>query len=218
MRLPATPVPFGAAARAVGISVLAAAAVSFAGTASASAVIGKPAPAFSATDTGGKRVSLADFKGRHVVLEWVNPGCPYVRKHYGARNMQATQQSAAGQDVVWLAVNSTAPEHSDHLSPPQLARWMREQGSAPTATLMDEDGTVGRASGARTTPHLFVIDPRGTLVYAGAIDDRPSANPADIAGATNHVKTALAQSLAGQPVAPATTRAYGCSVKYGSGG
>ncbi|MEO7244636.1 MAG: thioredoxin family protein [Rubrivivax sp.] len=188
-----------------------------AGPAAASAVVGRPAPAFGATDTDGRRVSLADFKGRHVVLEWVNPGCPYVRKHYGARNMQATQQAATGQGVVWLAVNSTSPEHTDHLSPPQMARWMQQQGGAPTATLMDEDGRLGRAYGARTTPHLFVVDPRGTLVYAGAIDDRPSANPADIAGATNHVKSALALSLAGQPVAPATTRAYGCSVKYGGG-
>jgi peroxiredoxin len=187
--------------------------------AAAVAVVGQPAPAFTATDVGGRQVSLADFKGRHVVLEWVNPGCPDVRKHYGARNMQATQQSAVGAGgVAWLAVNSTTPDHGDYLSPPQMARWMQEQGGAPTATLMDEDGSVGRAYGARTTPHLFVVDPRGTLVYAGAIDDRPSANPADIASATNHVKTALAQSRAGQPVNPATTRAYGCSVKYGAGG
>ncbi|MEP7280976.1 MAG: thioredoxin family protein [Rubrivivax sp.] len=186
--------------------------------ATALAVVGQPAPAFTATDVDGRRVSLADFKGRHILLEWVNPGCPYVRKHYSARNMQATQQSAVGTGgVAWLAANSTHPDHVDHLSPPQMARWMQQQGGAPTATLMDEDGSVGRAYGARTTPHLFVVDPRGTLVYAGAIDDRPSANPADIAGATNHVKTALAQSLAGQPVAPATTRAYGCSVKYGGG-
>jgi alkyl hydroperoxide reductase subunit AhpC len=184
----------------------------------ASATVGRPAPAFTATATDGRPVSLADFKGRHVVLEWVNPGCPYVRKHYGAGNMQATQRSAADQGVVWLTVNSTSPDHGDHLSPAQMARWMRDQGAAPTATLLDGDGAVGRAYGARTTPHLFVVDPRGTLVYAGAIDDRPTANPADIAGATNLVAAALTQSLAGRAVSPATTRAYGCSVKYGSGG
>ncbi len=183
-----------------------------------SAVVGQPAPAFSATDTGGRTVSLSDFKGRHVVLEWVNPGCPYVRKHYDAKNMQATQKAAVDKGVVWLAVNSTAPEYGDHLPPAKMAAWMKEQGAAATATLMDEDGKVGRAYGARTTPHMYVIDPAGKLVYAGAIDSKPTAHKADIATATNHVNAALAESLAGKPVTVASTRAYGCTVKYSNAG
>jgi peroxiredoxin len=186
--------------------------------AQASAAVGRPAPAFSAVDTGGRTVSLADFEGRHVVLEWVNPGCPYVRKHYDAQNMQATQKGATTQGVVWLAVNSTTDSHGDHLSPSQMAAWMAQQGAAATATLMDEDGRVGRAYGARTTPHVYVIDPQGTLVYAGAIDSKPTANPADIASAVNHVNVALAESLAGKPVGTPATRAYGCTIKYGNAG
>ncbi len=187
-------------------------------SAGASAVIGQPAPAFSAQDANGRSVSLADFKGKHVVLEWVNPGCPYVRKHYDAKNMQATQQAAAAKGVVWLAVNSTHSGHGDYLPPARMAAWMQGQGAQATATLMDIDGQVGRAYGARTTPHMYLIDPAGRLVYAGAIDSKPSANPADIPGATNHVQQALAESLAGKPVSTAATRAYGCTVKYGSAG
>jgi peroxiredoxin len=187
-------------------------------TAFANAVVGQPAPAFSAVDANGRRVQLADFKGKTVVLEWVNPGCPYVRKHYGALNMQATQKAATAQGVVWLAVNSTTPDHADYLSPGRMAAWMKDQGAAATAMLMDEDGKLGRAYGARTTPHLFLIDAKGVLAYAGAIDSRPSANPADIASATNHVQQALAESLAGKPVSTPATRAYGCTIKYTSAG
>jgi peroxiredoxin len=189
------------------------------GLTSASALalsIGQSAPAFTATDTAGRSVSLADFRGKHVVLEWVNPGCPFVRKHYSAKNMQATQKAATERGVVWLAVNSTADAHPDYLSPSQLGAWMAAQGAAANATLMDEGGDIGRAYGARTTPHLYVIDPKGVLVYAGAIDDRPTANPADIARATNLVDQALAESLAGRPVSQPATRAYGCTVKYSS--
>jgi peroxiredoxin len=181
------------------------------------AAVGQPAPAFSARDTAGRTVSLADFKGRTVVLEWVNPGCPYVQKHYRSANMQGTQREATGQGVVWLAVNSTAAEHGDYLAPGALADWMKAQRAAASATLMDPDGKVGRAYGARTTPHMVVIDARGTLVYAGAIDSKPTASVSDIAGATNHVKAALAETLAGKPVSVPQTRAYGCSVKYASG-
>jgi peroxiredoxin len=183
----------------------------------AQAVVGQPAPNFTATDTSGKAVSLADFKGKHVVLEWVNPGCPYVVKHYGAQNMQATQKEATAKGVVWLAVNSTAPEHGDYKAPAAMAQWMAGQKAAATATLIDGDGKVGKAFGARTTPHMYIVDPKGTLVYAGAIDNKPTANPADIPGATNHVKVALNEALAGKPISRATTRPYGCSVKYGSG-
>ena len=186
------------------------------GVASASAAIGQAAPAFSAQDVHGRSVSLADFKGKHVALEWVNPGCPYVRKHYDAKNMQATQQAAQAKGVVWLSVNSTHSGHGDYLPPAKLAAWMQGQGAQATATLMDADGQIGRAYGARTTPHLYLIDPAGRLVYAGAIDSKPSANPADIASATNHVNLAIAESLAGKPLSTPATRAYGCTVKYGS--
>lgn len=188
--------------------------VAGAAAAHAAATVGQPAPAFSAVDTAGKPVSLADFKGRTVVLEWVNPGCPFVRKHYDSANMQGTQKAAAAQNVVWLAVNSTNKSASDYLPPAEMARWMQQQQAAANATLMDESGQVGRAYGARTTPQMFVIDPQGTLVYAGAIDDKPTANPADVKTATNHVKAALGDLKAGKPVAVASTRPYGCSVKY----
>jgi peroxiredoxin len=202
------------------ILILAAVCVLFAGTSSASpavATVGQAAPAFTVVDTSGKAVSLADFKGKHVVLEWVNPGCPYVQKHYGSANMQGTQKEAAAKGVVWLAVNSTATDHGDYKAPAAMAQWMQGQKAAATATLMDVEGKVGRAYGARTTPHMYIVDPKGTLVYAGAIDNKPSANPADVATATNHVKAALAETLAGKAVAQASTRPYGCSVKYASG-
>ena len=182
----------------------------------AAATVGQPAPAFSAVDTAGKTVSLADFKGRHVVLEWVNPGCPYVRRHYDSANMQGTQKEATARGVVWLAVNSTADDAGDYLEPAAMAKWMQSQQAAASATLMDADGKVGRAYGARTTPHMYVIDPAGKLVYAGAIDDQPRASLAETTKANNYVKAALAESLAGKPVSTATTRAYGCSVKYSS--
>jgi peroxiredoxin len=185
--------------------------------AAASATVGQPAPAFSVADSSGKTVSLADFKGKTVVLEWVNPGCPYVRKHYDSANMQATQKAAAAGNVVWLAVNSTHPSHYDHKKPADMAAWMQQQKAAATHTLMDGDGKVGRAYGARTTPHLYVIDTGGTLAYAGGIDDKPSANPADVKTAKNHVNAALAELAAGKPVAQPSTRPYGCSVKYSDG-
>jgi len=181
------------------------------------ATVGQPAPAFSVTDTAGKTVSLADFKGKTVVLEWVNPGCPYVRKHYDSANMQATQKGAVDKSVVWLAVNSTATGHYDYKKPADMAAWMQSQKASATATLMDSDGKTGRAYGARTTPHMYVIDAKGTLAYAGGIDDKPSANPADVKTAKNHVNAALADIAAGKPVAQAVTRPYGCSVKYSDG-
>ena len=182
----------------------------------AAATVGQPAPAFTAIDTSGKTVSLADFKGKHVVLEWVNPGCPYVVKHYGSANMQGTQKDAVAQGVVWLSVNSTAVVHGDYKAPAAMAQWMQGHKAAATATLMDADGKLGKAYGARTTPHLYIVDPKGSLVYAGGIDNKPSSNPADVATATNHVKVALNEALAGKAVSQATTRPYGCSVKYSS--
>jgi AhpC/TSA family len=182
----------------------------------AAAAIGQPAPDFRATDSAGRAVSLADFKGKTVVLEWVNPGCPYVQKHYGAANMQATQRSAIDKGVVWLAVNSTAPDHRDYLKPAAMAAWMKEQKAAATATLMDDNGQVGRAYGARTTPHMYVIDAKGMLVYAGAIDSKPTSRASDIPGAINHVNQALGEVLSGKPVSLAATQPYGCTVKYSS--
>jgi hypothetical protein len=179
--------------------------------------VGEPAPPFSATDVNGRALSLADFRGRTVVLEWVNPGCPFVRKHYGSGNMQGTQKQAMAQGVVWLAINSTAAGHVDYRAPAAMAAWMQAQHAAATATLMDTEGQIGRTYGARTTPEMYVIDPSGTLVYAGAIDDRPSADPADIARATNYVKQALAELHAGRAVSVPQSRPYGCSIKYAAG-
>ncbi len=211
-----SPIPMSALAIAVLLAGIGVSCSAFANPATP-AVVGQPAPAFSARDTAGRTVSLGDFKGKTVVLEWVNPGCPYVQKHYRAANMQGTQREAAGKGVVWLAINSTSTDHHDHLAPAALADWMKGQQAAAAATVMDESGKVGRLYGARTTPHMYVIDAKGTLVYAGAIDNKPTASSADIAGATNHVKAALAETLAGKPVSVAQTRAYGCSVKYPSG-
>jgi len=196
---------------------LMAATLVLAGTAAhAAATVGQPAPDFSAKDTTGKTVRLSDYRGKTVVLEWTNPGCPFVRKHYDGGNIPATQKGAVDQGVVWLSVNSTEKAASDYLEPAKLAGWMKERKAVPTALLMDEDGTIGQAYGARTTPHLYIVNAQGTLVYAGGIDSIPSARAADIDKATNHVRAALADLAAGKPVATATTQPYGCSIKYKS--
>ncbi len=181
------------------------------------ASVGQSAPAFELVDTQGKVVKLSDFKGRHVVLEWTNPGCPFVVKHYGSQNMQGLQKEAGAKNVVWLSISSTAPGHSDHLAPTALAAQYKDWGAAPAAMLMDDSGKVGRAYGARTTPHMYVIDPQGVLVYAGGIDDKRSSNPADVKTAKNFVRAALTDSMAGRPVATPTAAPYGCSVKYAAG-
>ena len=178
------------------------------------ATVGQMAPDFTLKDVSGKTVRLSDYRGRHVVLEWNNPACPYVQKHYKSGNMQTLQKEAAAKNVVWLAVNSTEASHGDYLSPAQLGRWMNEQKAAPTATLMDEDGSAGRAYTARVTPHMYIVDPQGKLVYAGGIDSTPSARTEDIKTATNYVRKSLDESLAGKVVSQATTRPYGCSIKY----
>jgi peroxiredoxin len=191
--------------------------LALASAASLAATVGQPAPAFTLTDTAGRPVTLADQRGKTVVLEWVNPSCPFVRKHYDSANMQATQKGAAARGVVWLSINSTHAAHSEYRTPAAMAAWVASQHAAPSATLLDADGKVGRAYGARTTPHLYVIDAQGTLVYAGGIDDKPSANPADVKTARNHVNAALADLQAGRPVAQAATQPYGCSIKYADG-
>ena len=182
----------------------------------AAPAVGQNAPDFNLTDTAGKTVRLSDFKGKHVVLEWVNPGCPYVRKHYDSANMQQTQKDVVGRGVVWLAINSTESNHYDYLAPGKLSAWMAQQKAAPTATLMDQEGSVGQAYGARTTPHMYIVNPQGKLIYAGGIDSIPSSRAEDIKTAVNYVKQAVGQALAGQPLTNATTRPYGCSIKYKS--
>ncbi len=182
-----------------------------------SATVGAAAPDFELKDATGKTVRLADFKGKHVVLEWTNPGCPFVVKHYGSKNMQALQKDASAKNVVWLSVSSTAKGHSDYLDPAALAAKYKEWGSAQSAVLMDDAGAVGKAYAARTTPHMYVIAPNGNLVYAGGIDDKRSADPADVKDAKNYVRAALGESIAGKPVSTPTAAPYGCSVKYAAG-
>ena len=176
--------------------------------------VGQPAPDFSLPDTGGKAVRLADFRGRFVVLEWTNPGCPFVRKHYESGNMGATQKLARDQGVAWLAINSTETASGDYLEPPRLADWLKQHQGVSTAVLMDPEGTTGRAYDAKTTPHLYIVDPQGMLVYAGGIDSIASARVSDIEKATNHVKAALADIAAKRPIAQAVTKPYGCTIKY----
>ena len=179
------------------------------------ATVGQPAPAFSAKDTAGKTVSLADHTGKFVVIEWTNPDCPFVQKHYDSGNMPATQKRALAKGAVWLSVST-----DDHgpKSGAELQSWLKTKTAAPTALVLDGDGKIGRAYGARTTPHLYIVDPQGKLVYAGAIDSKPTSNKADIASAVNYVDHALAEATAGKPISQAQTRAYGCTVKYPSAG
>jgi peroxiredoxin len=182
----------------------------------AAPAVGQSAPDFTLRDTSGKAVKLSDFRGKHVVLEWTNPGCPYVRKHYDSGNMPATQKEAVDRGVVWLSINSTAKSSSEYLPPAQLVSWQKERKAQPSAVLMDEEGSVGKAYGARTTPHMYIVDPQGRLIYAGGIDSIASSNPNDIQKAVNYVRQGLNEALAGKPISAATTRAYGCSIKYQS--
>ncbi len=180
----------------------------------AQAVVGQAAPAFSAADTQGRSHALDQYKGRWVVLEWTNHECPFVKKHYGSGNMQKLQKAYAARGVVWLSVISSAPGKQGHVTPAQADQLTQERGAAPFAVLLDPEGKMGRAYGAKTTPHMYVIDPAGKLVYAGAIDDTPSTDPADIPAARNYLSAALDAALAGKPIAVATSTPYGCSVKY----
>ena len=176
--------------------------------------VGKAAPDFRASDANGRPVTLADFAGRTVVLEWNNPDCPTVKKHYDSGNMQKTQAAATAGGAVWLTINSSAEGNQGHMTPAE-AKAFAIQPSPRTAYLLDPKGEIGRAYGAKATPHLYVINPAGTLVYNGGIDDKPTQDSADIAGARNHVLAALGELKAGKPVSVPTSRAYGCSVKYG---
>jgi peroxiredoxin len=174
---------------------------------------GDAAPGFTLTDVDGNAVSLSDFKGKTVVLEWINPGCPFVRKFYTNGDMGKFQKKAAEMGVVWLAINSTSNSHGDFLTPSASKSWAGEHGFAAT-WLMDSNGAVGKAYGARTTPHMFIINGDGKVVYQGAIDSMRDADPASVSLATNYVMDALKALDAGKEIAETQTRPYGCSVKY----
>ena len=176
--------------------------------------VGSPAPGFTATDSRGQSETLSQFRGKYVVLEWHNQGCPFTRKHYVSGNMQNLQKEWTGKGVVWFTVISSAPGTQGYVTAPQENAYLSQMHAAPTAVLLDADGKVGHLYSAKTTPQMFVIDPQGKVIYAGAIDDKPTPDVDDIRGADNYVSDALTAAMAGKPVAVPYTRSYGCSVKY----
>ncbi len=175
---------------------------------------GALAPEFTLPDGTGKKHSLSDYRGKWVVLEWVNYDCPFVRKHYGSGNMQALQKTSRDKGAIWLSINSSAPGKQGHFEGVALAKRMAEVKAQPEAYLQDPDGKVGLSYQAKTTPTMFVINPEGKVIYAGAIDDKPSTDQEDIPGAKNYVRAALEAGLAGKPVEVASAKSYGCGVKY----
>jgi peroxiredoxin len=197
-----------------GLAVLAKGGLVIPAPAWATPKVGAAAPTFTAAATTGQAVSLADQRGKIVILEWTNHDCPYVVKHYSTNNMQALQKEATGQGVVWLTIISSAPGTQGHVSAAQADQLTASRKASPTAVLLDPTGTVGKAYGATNTPHMYVIDKAGVLQYAGAIDDRPTTRRGDVQGAQNYVREALQAVAAGQPVKTPVTRAYGCTVKY----
>jgi peroxiredoxin len=176
--------------------------------------VGSSAPDFSLTDAKGGTHSLSQYKGKYVVLEWFNPECPFVKKHYGSGNMQKLQQEYTGKGIVWLTIDSNAPGTEGNMTPEQANKIMASWKTHQTALLLDPESTVARSYGAKNTPDMIVINPEGKIVYEGAIDSKASPNPADIPSSTNYVKVALDESLAGKAVTTSSTRPYGCSVKY----
>jgi hypothetical protein len=188
----------------------------FAQSNSTSATIGQPAPNFTLQGADDHPHSLADYKGKFVVLEWTNPDCPFVHKFYDSGTMQKMQKDETTKGVVWLRINSGAPGHEGYQTVTQMASYVLNNNVSATESLLDPTGKVGHMYGARTTPHMFVINDKGILVYAGGIDNQPSTDPADISTATNYVTTALDEAMAGKPVKTPTARPYGCSVKYAS--
>ena len=180
----------------------------------AAAIVGKSAPPIELRDTDGKSVRLDEFKGKFVVLEWVNFQCPFVGKHYGSGNMQKLQKKYTQEGVVWLSICSSAPGKQGYVTGPDAKELLKEKGAAPSRFLLDPKGAVGKSYGAKTTPHMFVIDPKGVVVYNGAIDDKPSTNRADIATAKNYLTAALDAAMSGKKVEVAASQPYGCSVKY----
>jgi peroxiredoxin len=189
-------------------------AVALAASAYAKPEVGKPAPDFALKDLSGKKHELSDLKGKFVVLEWVNFGCPFVRKHYGSENMQKLQKEFVDKGVVWLSICSSAPGKQGNETPDTAKSGFAQFGSAATAYLVDEDGKVGRFYNAKTTPEMFVINPEGVLIYAGAIDDKPTPDPSTVAGSNNYVEAALNEATSGKTVSVPSTKPYGCSVKY----
>lgn len=177
--------------------------------------IGAAVPNFDAVDTTGARFSLLDYSDATVVLEWLNPGCPYVQKHYETGNMPTLQAEAAAADVIWISINSTHEGHRDFRDAASMAEFAAETGAAPSATVLDPSGEIGRLYGAQTTPHMFVID-HGVLAYAGAIDDRSTTRHSDVEGARNYPREALAAIAAGETITVPQTKSYGCTVKYAS--
>lgn len=196
------------------LTALAVFAFTLAAPAFAAVTVGQPAPDFSGTDSNGKAHKLSEFKGKIVVLEWTNPGCPFVMKHYDANNMQKLQETYTGKGVVWLSINSSADGKEGNQSAAAANQYMKEKGSKPTARILDPTGEIGKLYDAKTTPHMFVIDKDGVLVYDGAIDSDDSFKPEAIADATNYVSAALDALEAGKPVEKSATKPYGCSVKY----
>lgn len=176
--------------------------------------VGQAAPDFTVASNSGKAVSLSQFRGHYVALEWTNPECPFVGKHYRSGNMQNLQKGFVNQGVVWLTVDSSAPGKQGNLSAAQASDLLQSRHAAPTAFLLDASGTVGHLYGAKTTPHMFLIDPKGNLVYEGGIDSIASTDAGDIGRATPYFKNAVEHAIAGQPIDPNSTRPYGCSVKY----
>jgi peroxiredoxin len=180
--------------------------------------VGSPAPPFTGTDTNGKTHKLSDYRGKFVVLEWTNKDCPYTRKQYDSGNMQTLQRQWTRQGVVWLTILSSAQGEQGYMTADQENAWIAKVHAAPTAAILDPSGTIGHAFEAKTTPHMFVIDPSGKLIYDGAIDDHPTTDPADVPASKNYVVAALREAMSGKPVAVTFTRPYGCSVKYAGEG
>jgi len=178
------------------------------------ASVGEAAPLFTVTDTNGKVHKLSDYKGKFVVLEWSNRGCPYTQKHYNSGNMQQLQREWTARGVIWLTVISSAPGKQGYITGPEENAYVQQVKAAPTAVLLDPTGALGHLYDAKTTPDIFIINPQGTLIYSGAIDDTPSTDVADVSKAKNYVSVALEEATAGKPVTMSTSRPYGCSVKY----
>ena len=182
--------------------------------AQSTAKVGQPAPVFQAVDADGKARSLSEFTGKTVILEWTNHDCPYVRKHYNSATMQTLQKDMAKEGVVWLSVISSPVGEQGHVDGAKAKELTKSRDAAPAAVLLDPNSKVARAYGATTTPHMYIVDPKGTLAYMGAIDDKPSSSAASLTGARSYVRQAMAEIKAGKPVTEAATKAYGCAVKY----
>ena len=176
--------------------------------------VGEPAPGFTAMDSNQQQRSLSDYRGKYVVLEWFNPQCPFVKKHYSTGNMQGLQGKYTARDVVWLSIDSSAEGNQGYLGADEANHYISDNNVKSTALLLDPSGEVGSLYGAKTTPHMFIIDPQGTLVYQGAIDDMPSTDPEDVTLARNYIDETLSALLSGGQVSAFATKSYGCSVKY----